>query len=94
MNIIKSFFNEGEININRRRIFHFNNNIYAIYENKVNIGKLNETLLFIPQYIIIYDSKEILESERNNLLNNTIEKYLNNINCDLNNQNLQILNLN
>lgn len=94
MNIIKSFFNDIEINVNRRRIFHYNNNIYLIYENKVNIGKLNEALLFIPQYIIVYDSKEILESERNNLLNNTIEKYLNNLNCDLNNPNLQILNFN
>ena len=94
MNIIKSFFNDKEINFDRKRIFHFNNNIYLIYENKVIIGKLNEILIFIAQYIIIYNSKELLESERNNLLNNTIEKYLNNLNCDLSNPNLQILNLN
>ena len=91
MNIIKSIFNEKEINITIRKIFYSNNSIYLFYPKKVIIGNLNEILLFIPKYIIVYDSKDILESERNYLLKNTIKKYINELKCDINNPNLQIL---
>ena len=91
MNIIKSIFNEKEININIRKISFSNNSIYLFYSKKVIIGKLNEILLFIPKYIIVYDSNEILISERNYLLENTIKKYINELKCDINNPNLQIL---
>jgi len=91
MNIIKSIFNEKEINIKIRKISFSNNSIYLFYPKKVIIGKLNEILLFIPKYIIVYDSKDILESEKNYLLKNTIKKYINELKCDINNPNLQIL---
>ena len=91
MNIIKSIFNGNEINIKSRKIFFSNNSIYLVYSKNVIIGKLNETLLFIPKYIIEYDSNEILKSERNYLFKNTIKKYINELKCDINNPNLQIL---
>ena len=91
MNIIKSIFNDNEINIISRKIFYSNNNIYLAYSKKISIGKLNEALLFIPKYIIIYDSNKILKSEKNYLLENTIKNYINELKCDINNPNLQIL---
>jgi len=91
MKIIKSIFNDNEINIRSRRIFFMDNNIYIFYEKKAIIGKLNEILLFIPKYIIVYSSKEIFESEKQYLFSNTIENYINGFKCDLNNPNLQIL---
>ena len=91
MNIIKSIFNDNEINIKSKRIFYANNNIYLVYDKKVIIGKLNEQLLFNPKYIIVYDSNEIFESEKKYLLAYTIKKYLYSLKCDLSNSNLQIL---
>ena len=91
MNIIKSIFKDNQINIKSRNIFFMDNSIYIFYDKKVIIGKLNEILLFIPKYIIVYNSKEILESEKKYLLKDTIENYINEFECDLNNPNLQIL---
>jgi hypothetical protein len=91
IDIIKSFFNDNEINIRRRKIIFFNNSIYIFYSKKVIIGKCNEILLFKPKYIIDYNSKEIFESQKKYLLENTIENYINNLECDLSNLNLQVL---
>ena len=92
MNMIKSIFNNNEINIKSRRIIFMDNSVYILYDKKVIIEKCNEILLFIPKYIIVYNSKELFESEKKYLLKSTIENYINEFNCDLNNPNLQILN--
>ena len=91
MNIIKSIFKDNQINIKSRNIFFMDNRIYIFYDKKVIIEKLNQILLFIPKYILVYNSKEILESEKKYLLKDTIENYINEFECDLNNPNLQIL---
>jgi len=92
MSIIKSIFNNSEINIKSRRIKFFNNSIYIFYDKKVIIGKLNGLLLFIPKYIIVYISKDIFISEEQYLFESTIEDYINEFKCDPNNPNLQLLN--
>ena len=91
MNIIKSIFNDNEMNIKSKNIFFSKNSIYEINEKKVIIGNLNGELLFIPKYIIVYDSIEIFESEKNSLLENAIENYIKEFKCDLNNPYSQIL---
>ena len=91
MNIIKSIFNGKEINIKSKKIYFSNNSVYEFNENKVIIGNLNGELAFIPKYIIVYDSNEIFESEKNNLLENTIENYIKEFKCDSSNTYSQIL---
>ena len=60
------YMNENEFRIdkisnNLRKIFVKKNDIYFIIENKIIVGNL-EKYLFIPKYILSYNSKGIMES--------------------------------
>jgi len=62
-----------------------------MYLKKIIIGILNNELIFIPKYILSYDSPETFESEQKVLKSDTIEKYIISVNCDIDNYNLQEL---
>ena len=70
----------------RKNIYVKNKDLYFVSINCIIIGNLNEKL-FIPKYILSYDSKETLQSEKIILDSNEIEDYIKSRNCDINNNN-------
>ena len=89
--ILKVFQKEEIDGIKKKKIFTRNENIYIMYLKKIIIGILNNELIFIPKYILSYDSPETFESEQKVLKSDTIEKYIISVNCDIDNYNLQEL---
>ena len=76
--IINILSNNKSIEFPKIQIFEKNNNIYLIYLNKniIEIGNINTQLLFIPKYILKFDSNEILNEEIKKLLSYSFEDYL------------------
>ena len=92
LDIILKIYQKEEIeSIKKKKIFIKNNNIYIMYLKKIIIGILNNELIFIPKYILSYDTPDIFESEKKIILSETIEKYIKSVNCDIDNYNLQEL---
>ena len=89
MNIIKSIFNNKEINCPKQKIITMNDNIYLIYPKKVIVGNLNQNFIFNTKYILAFSSVDKLESEKEKLFKNSIENYIKSNNCDLKNYELQ-----
>jgi len=90
--LILKIFQKEEIDIiKKKKIYSKNNNIYIMYLKKIIIGILNNELIFIPKYILSYDTPEIFESEKKIIQSETLEKYITSLNCDLDNFNLQDL---
>jgi hypothetical protein len=89
--ILKIFQKEETDSIKKKKIYAKNNNVYIMYLKKIIIGILNNELIFIPKYILSYDSTEIFESEKKILQSETIENYIKSLNCDIDNFNLQEL---
>ena len=86
--LIESILNE-EIVLSENKMVVKNNDIYLICRNMIKIGNLNKNLSFFANYIFSYISEEILESEKNSLLGSSIESYIDSINCNINNPELQ-----
>ena len=84
----------------KRKIIGTKNNIYFLLEYKKNdsrnilIGIINNDLIFITKYNIIYKSSQILIQEIKYLLEKPIEDYINFRNCNAFNTNKQILQTN
>ena len=76
-NIIKNLFaeNREESNI-PIKILYKEGDLLIFFDNTLEIGYLNEYLLFIPKYIFIFNNKKRLEIELETILNNSIEAYL------------------
>ena len=89
MNIIKSIFNNKEINCPKQKIITMNDNIYLIYPKKVIVGNLNQNFIFNTKYILAFSSVDKLESEKEKLFKNSIENYIKSNNCELKNYELQ-----
>ena len=73
-----------------KKIYTKRNDIFFYDFNSIIIGNLNEEL-FIPKYILYYDSKEILNSEKEVFASNDIENYFKMRNCNINNNTTQNL---
>ena len=92
-NINKYEFRNKKISQYYNKVFIKNNNIYLIYSMTIIFGNLDKKL-FIPKYILSYDSQEILEYEKNILFSNeikTIEDYIIFRKCSINELNKQNL---
>ena len=90
--IIISIFNNKKFDfLKKKEIYIQNENVYLIYTKQIILGNINKELLFIPNYIISYDTSKILKSEYKYLISTSIDKYINSLNCDINNSELQIL---
>jgi hypothetical protein len=70
-----------------------NNYIYLINTNliSISIGKINDSLIFIPICLLVYDSLGILEEEKQLLFSNEIKDYLRLRKCSETNKNMQTL---
>ena len=91
MDIIKSIFKNKEIDVPTQKIKFINNYIYLIYPKKIIVGTLDKNNIFNSKYLFAYNSTEIFESEKEDLFKTSIEEYLNEFDCKLNNYELQSL---
>jgi len=92
MNLIKeNTFNNKNISIKPNMVFAKNNNIYIVDSYKIIFGNINEELIFNSKYIFSYDSKDILEKEKDEIYSTSIKKYIQQRKCNLNDSNIQKL---
>jgi len=78
--------------IQKARALAKNNYIYLFHSLNIEIGTINEDLIFNTKYIFKYNSKEIYHKEKENLTNNTIvDNYIESRMCNKNKINLQEL---
>ena len=95
MDLIKEYtFKNNQISIKPNKIFSKDNNIYIIDSRKIIFGNINDELLFIAKYIFSYDSKDILEKEKDEIYSNTIIEYIQKRDCNQNDSNTQKLKTN
>ena len=68
-----------------------NKDIYFIDSNRIIIGNLHNEY-FIPKYILLlYDTQNIINAEKEISYSNEIDDYIISKNCDINNNNIQDL---
>ena len=92
MNLIKeNTFNYKSISIKPNMVFAKDNNIYIIDSYKIILGNINDELLFISKYIFSYNSKDILEKEKDVIYSTSIKEYIQQKYCNLNDSNTQKL---
>ena len=92
MNLIKdNTFNNKNISIKPNMVFAKDNHIYIIDSYKIIFGNINNELLFFAKYIFSYNSKEILEKEKDVIYSTSIMEYIQRRNCKLNHPNTQKL---
>ena len=95
MDLIKEYtFKNNQISIKPNKVFSKDNNIYIIDSRKIIFGNINDELLFIAKYIFSYDSKDILEKEKDEIYSNTIIEYIQKRDCNQNDSNIQKLKTN
>ena len=74
--------------LNQKKIFKIKNNNYFLIDNynkDILIGNINNKLIFIPKYNLYYKTPEILNQEKEILLEKSIEEYINIRNYNENN---------
>ena len=77
MNLIKeNTFNYKNISIKPNMVFAKDNNIYIIDSYKIILGNINDELLFISKYIFSYNSKDLLEKEKDVIYYTSIKEYI------------------
>ena len=92
MNLIKeNTFKNKKISIKPNMAFAKDNNVYIIDSKKIIFGNINDELLFIAKYIFSYDSKEILDEEKDSIYSTSITEYINQRNCNQDDSNFQKL---
>ena len=69
------------INYNLIKILVNSKHLFIVENKNINVGILNNDLLFIPIYIFSYKSNTKLESDKYDLMNDSIEKYIKSRNC-------------
>jgi len=95
MNLIKeNTFIYQNISIKPNMIFSKDNSIYIIDSRKIICGNINDQLLFIAKYIFSYNSKDILEKEKNIIYSTSTKEYIQRRYCSLNDPNIQKLKYN
>ena len=92
MNLIKeNVFKKKNISIKPNIVFSKDNNIYIIDSYKIIFGNIKGEYLFNAEYIFSYDSKDILEKEKDVIYSNSIIEYIKLRNCNQNDSNIQKL---
>ena len=70
----------------KKKLYIKNKDIYFSDFNSIIIGNLNKEL-FIPKYILSYETNKVLKSELENFTLKEITDYMKSRNCDINNNN-------
>ena len=91
--LIKNLSEKFKYISNKELYFKTNKIIYINKPNKIIIGILNSINLLIPQYVFVFNSCDILEKEKINILSNSfsIDEYIKNSLPIENNNNYRIL---
>ena len=77
--------------INYANISRKNNKIYLFFNNNINVGDLDNELIFDSKYIISYNSNLIFNEEKNIILNMNLSKYFIQNECSINRAGIQNL---
>ena len=92
MDSIKQYAFRNDITNKSKEIFFSKeNNIFIIDSFNITLGNINENLVFFPEYIFSYDSKDILNEEKEIIYNTPILEYIQQKNCDQNDSSIQVL---
>ena len=85
-------FQNEELKIKRAKALAKNNYIYLFHPLNIEIGRINDELIFNTEYIFKYDSKEIYQKEKENISKNSIiDNYIESRKCYKNKIKLQEL---
>ena len=85
-------FQNEELKIKRAKALTKNNYIYLFHSLNIEIGRINDDLIFNTEYIFKYDSKEIYQKEKENISKNSIiDNYIESRKCYKNKIKLQEL---
>ena len=77
MDSIKKYAFKNSITNKPKEIFSSKeNNIFIIDSFKIILGNINENLIFFPEYIFSYDSKDILNEEKDIIYYTPILEYI------------------
>ena len=79
------------LEINPKKSFVKDNDIYLIDGVNINIIKFNEEFLFSPKYIFCYKSNIIMDHQQKNLKSYSIKEYIELNNCSEKDYNVQTL---
>ena len=87
INLIKNLFSNISKSFVPRILYFKNNNIFYINKPNIIIGNLNDGDIFIPKYIINFNSNDFFEKEKKNIESDSfnINEYLKFINPNKNN---------
>ena len=89
ISLLNQYIFQNKIETNFKKSIHIKNKDIYFYDfenNSIIIGNLNKEL-FIPKYIISYDTNEALKSEKGIFPSNEIADYIKSRNCEINNNN-------
>ena len=85
-------FNNGDLSNKIVKILIKDKNLFVTFNHNIEIGIINEELLFIPKYIFNFNSTERRKAECQIITSYSIKEYINYRKCDNNNEmNLQPL---
>ena len=92
MDSIKQYAFKNSITNKPKEIFSSKeNNIFIIDSFNIILGNINENLIFFPEYIFSFDSKDILNEEKEIIYYTPILEYIQQKNCDQNDSSIQEL---
>ena len=76
-NIIQNYVFQGDnLNIFGQKVFAKNNFIYLNASNNIMIGNLDGNFIYVSNYVLFYNSPEILLNEKSILLKSSFSDYL------------------
>ena len=76
-NIIENYVFQGnKLNICEQKVFAKDNFIYLKFSNTITSGNLDRNFIFISNYVLFFNSSEILLNEKKFLLKNSFSYYL------------------
>ena len=76
-NKIENYVSQGnELNICRQKVFAKDNFIYLNFSNNIISGNLDENFIFDSDYVLYFESPEILNEEKRHLLKSSFSDYL------------------
>ena len=90
ISLLNQYIFQNKIETNFKKNIYIKNKDIYFYDfdnNSIIIGNLNKEL-FIPKYILSYDTNEALKSEKEIFSSNEIADYIKYRNCEINNNNL------
>ena len=84
-------FQNEDLKIKKAKVLANKDYIYLFHPNNIEIGKIDNELIFNPKYIFKYNSKEIYQIEKKNISKYEIVHYIESRSCNIRKNDLQEL---